>query len=102
MDVFRVHVWSAFRDLNPDLDCSRLGPVAYRLAPVSAGLHRMALRSLRVKRGFYAPTSTSSALRTTPARRRLSLEILREERAMPALVWLFTPWPESEERVARQ
>lgn len=95
MDVFLVHVWSAFGDLNPDLDCSRLGPFAYRMAPVSTSLHGMSLRSLRAWRRFYPPTGASSALHNTPARRGLSLEILREERAMPAFVWLFTPWPES-------
>lgn len=63
-----------------------------------------AVRLFRVywgSQGFTPGHRPCSALQDAPARRTRSCEILKLERAIGILDWLFTPRPESEERVAR-
>ena len=70
--------------------------------PVSRGLRRRQIRSLKGKRGLSTPYFPISALPCLPPRSGLGCDPLRRELAITGLDWSFAPSPRSEERIARQ
>jgi hypothetical protein len=75
---------------------------AYPPVPVSRGLRRRWIRSLKGKWGLSTPRFSISALPHRLPRSRLCCDILRKELAITELDWSFAPSPRSEDRIARQ
>ena len=75
---------------------------AYPPGPVSKGLRRRQIRSLRERRNLSVPYIPISALPRRLPRSGLCCDILRRELAITGLDWPFAPSPRSEDRIARQ
>ena len=75
---------------------------AYPPVPVSRGLRRRWIRSLREKWDLSTPRFSISALPHRPPRSGLCCDILRKELAITELDWSFATSPRSEDRIARQ
>src|SRR3990170_40945 len=101
-DAFQFDIWPTLWGLNLSLGCSPLGLGAYPLGPVSRGLRRRWIRSLKEKRNLSAPYFPISALPHRLPRSRLVCKLLRRELAITGLDWSLAPIPKSGERIARQ
>ncbi len=99
-DAFQFHIWPTLWDLNLSLGCSPLGLGAYPLGPVSRGLRRRWIRSLKEKRNLSVPYFPISALPHRLPRSRLVCKLLRRELAITGLDWSLAPIPKSRERIA--
>lgn len=87
--------------LTRDLGCSHHGRRAYRAVPVSPRLRGARLRSLLAESGFYPQASCVQCSTTCAPSAETILRDLLPGTSHAHTRWLFTPWPASEERVAR-